>query len=124
MIGENKKDTGNRSYSAQTFSAEVQSGVGTYFEKEVYSAFANPLAAPFIEQLVNDLGGPENVTFQVFGYATGGFCVDAFASGLAGKGYKVQVILDATAAIGGEEGMEKTRQTLPAGCECITTEDA
>jgi nicotinamidase/pyrazinamidase len=128
-IGEDKAGAGNRAYGAETFSAEARDGVGLYFEKEVYSAFANPNAEAFIDRLVNDLGGPESVVFQVFGYCTGGFCVDAFATGLLERGYRVQVVLDATAAIdtpdNGMDGVQHSAAALAAaGVEIVTTQQA
>merc|ERR1712061_290271 len=99
VIGEGRKGSGNRTYDAERFSTEVRGGVGTYFEKEVYSAYANPNCSVMLARLVEDLGGPSKVTFQVFGYCTGGYCVDGFALGLRAEGYDVEVVLDATAAI-------------------------
>ena len=99
VVGENSPGSGNRSYGPTECVAEATNGVGIYFEKEVYSAFANPNAEPMIEALVDALGGPDAVEFQVFGYCTGGFCVDAFCTGLIARGYAVSLILDATAAI-------------------------
>lgn len=127
LIGEATPGTGPRPYGAAEFSEEAQAGVGLYFEKEVYSAFANPCAEPFLERLAHDLGG--DVVFQVFGYCTGGFCVDAFVEGLLERGYRVQVIGDATAAIdtdeNGMDGIAASRERLTAqGAEWITTEEA
>ena len=129
MIGESVAGTGNRAYDATTFSAEARAGVGLYFEKEVYSAFANPNAGEFIGRLVEELGGPDQVLFQVFGFCTGGFCVDAFTLGLLERGYRVQVVLDATAAIdtpeNGMAGARHSEDTLrEAGAEIITTSEA
>jgi nicotinamidase/pyrazinamidase len=128
-IGEDQAAAGNRPYDAARFSAEARAGVGLYFEKEVYSAFANPNAAGFLEQLVSDLGGPDKVVFQVFGYCTGGFCVDGFVTGLIERGYRVQVVLDATAAIdtpdNGMNGMQHSEDLLTlAGAQVITTAEA
>jgi len=128
VVGESEAGTGNRDYDPGRFSAEAQSGVGLYFEKEVYSAFANPNAAALIERLVDDLGGKNSVVFQIFGYCTGGFCVDAFACGLAERGYRVEVILDATAAIdtpdNGMNGIAHSRDTLTAaGVGIVTTSE-
>jgi len=127
VVGEVQAGSGNRSYQAQTFSEEARSGVALYFEKEVYGAFSNPNAAALIERLVSDLGGPENVIFQVFGYCTGGFCVDGFALGLRDHGYQVQVVLDATAPINtpdnGMDGRSHSETTLKAaGVQIVTTE--
>jgi nicotinamidase/pyrazinamidase len=129
VVGEATAGAGNRSYDAEMFSMEARSGVGLYFEKEVYSAFANPNAVDLIARLVDDLGGADNVMFQVFGYCTGGFCVDAFALGLAKHGYRVAVVLDATAAIdtpdNGMAGAAHSRETLSAaGVQILTTREA
>jgi nicotinamidase/pyrazinamidase len=140
VIGENRQGHGNRRYGKTEFTNEVLSGVGIYFEKEVYSAFANPLADQFIENLVKRLGGgllsdketgrqrTGEVIFQVFGYCTGGFCVDGFVEGLLDRGYTVQVVLDATAPIdgvNGPDGAEYSRRTLTAlGAKIITTAEA
>lgn len=128
VVGEAVQGAGNRSYNTPMFAEEALAGVGLYFEKEVYSAFSNPSADVYIAYLVSEMGGKDNVTFQVFGFATGGFCVDAFAQELNKRGYRVQVVLDATAAIdgvNGPDGLEYSRKTLTeAGIECITTEQA
>lgn len=140
IVGEAKQGDGNRHYGPKEFAREAISGVGLYFEKEVYSAFANPIAGDFIAELVNTLGGAlatdkhtgrkatEEVAFQVFGCCTGGFCVDGFVKGLLDRGYKVQVVLDATTAINGvngPNGIEYSRKTLTeAGAEIITTAQA
>jgi nicotinamidase/pyrazinamidase len=93
---------------------EALAGVGLYFEKEVYSLFSNPAAAPVLQALVTRLGGPDEVGFDVLGYCTGGYCVDAAAQGLAERGWKVRVLAEATAAIGGDDGEARSRQTLTA----------
>ncbi|WP_437563819.1 cysteine hydrolase family protein [Sorangium sp. So ce542] len=67
-----------------------------YFEKEVYSLFANPLAEGFLRDLAAALGGaPELV---VYGVATD-YCVRAAALGLAQRGYRTTVLTDAVAGI-------------------------
>ena len=126
VIGEDSAESGNRDYDVSRFVAEACDGVGLYFEKEVYSAFANPNAKAMLEGLVEKFGGPSAVLFQVFGYCSGDFCVDAFAKGLADCGYTVQVILDATAAIdtpdNGMDGLAYSRETLrTAGIEVVDT---
>ena len=128
LIGENKAGAGNRSYNSSTFAEEALNGVALFFEKEVYSAFSNPCAEYYINELVEQMGGKANVTFQVYGYCTGGFCVDGFVKGLLERGYKVQVVLDACAPINGvndPDGTEYSRRTLTeAGAEVITTAQA
>lgn len=94
--------------------AEARSGVGLYFEKEVYSLFSNPVAAPVLAALVESLGGPSAVVFDVVGYCTGGYCVDAAARGLRERGYAVRVHAGATAAIGGAEGQARSARELAA----------
>ncbi|HTN90470.1 MAG TPA: cysteine hydrolase family protein [Sorangium sp.] len=69
---------------------------GVYFEKEVYSLFANPLAEGFLRELAAALGGaPE---FVVYGVATD-YCVRAAALGLAQRGYRTTLLTDAVAGI-------------------------
>ena len=91
---------------------EALDGVGLYFEKEVYSLFSNGLAAAVLEVLVTRLGGAAEVMFDVIGYCTGGYCVDAAVGGLRARGYQVTVLAGACAAIGGDEGMETSRVNL------------
>ena len=129
VIGENQAGSGNRTYDAERFVSEAIDGVGLYFEKEVYSAFANPNAEPLIEGLVAQLNGPDEVEFQVFGYCTGGFCVDEFCLGLRKRGYRVSLILDATAAIdtpdNNQDGLQYSADTLAkAGVTIIDTATA
>ncbi len=69
---------------------------GVYFEKEVYSLFANPLAERFVAELVAAAGArPE---FFVYGVATD-YCVRAAALGLAERGYRTALLEDAIAGI-------------------------
>ena len=76
-----------------------------YFEKEVYSLFANPLAERFLASLASG-GAPEMV---VYGVATD-YCVKAAALGLAERGYRTVVLTDAIAGI----TPEGTRAALDA----------
>jgi nicotinamidase/pyrazinamidase len=86
---------------------------GVYFEKEVYSLFANPNAAPLLDALCPSGA----VEFVVFGVATD-YCVRAAALGLldwiharpARTGSTVTVITDAIAAV------------VPAGGDAALTE--
>lgn len=114
LVGEAVQGQGTRLQSADDLVAEARSGVGIYFEKEVYSLFSNPTAELFLAALVASLGGREAVEFDVIGYCTGGYCVDAAAIGLVQRGYSVRVIGAATAAIGGSEGAAQSRSTLEA----------
>lgn len=88
---------------------EVASGAtqGVYFEKEVYSLFANPLAERFLQALAARASAPPVVI--VYGVATD-YCVKAAALGLAERGYRTTVLTDAIAGIT-EEG---TRASLDA----------
>lgn len=112
LVGEARKAAGARELDAEALAAEALAGVGVYFEKEVYSLFANPAAAPTIAALVAAMGGPEAVRFDVIGYCTGGYCVDAAAKGLRERGYEVRVLAFATAAIGGTAGAERSANEL------------
>jgi nicotinamidase/pyrazinamidase len=91
---------------------------GVYFEKEVYSLFANPLAEAFVKQLVERAGPtPE---FFVFGIATD-YCVRAAALGLAERGYRTVLLTDAIAGItpqGVEDALAEMRH---AGVRLTTT---
>lgn len=112
LVGERAQGEGARVQSAADLVAEAQDGVGIYFEKEVYSLFHNPSAEVFIAALVEALGGTDAVEFDVLGYCTGGYCVDAAARGLVERGYRVRVLGHATAAIGGADGAAASRETL------------
>jgi nicotinamidase/pyrazinamidase len=69
---------------------------GLYFEKEVYSLFANPVAEPLLKELVPD--GEPCPQFVVYGVATD-YCVRAAALGLAQRGYRTTLLTDAVAGI-------------------------
>lgn len=102
--------------------AEVTSGAtqGVYFEKEVYSFFANPLAAPFIRKLVaGTRGTPE---FVVYGVATD-YCVKAAALGLAEQGYRTTLLTDAIAGIT-PEGTQAALDALKAAGVTLTTSES
>ena len=112
LVGESVQGEGPRTQSAADIAQEAMAGVGIYFEKEVYSLFDNPVAGPVVDALVQRMGGRDEVQFDVLGYCTGGYCVDAAAVSLAERGYRVRVLALATAAIGGEEGESKSREHL------------
>lgn len=114
LVGESEQGAGPRTLDAKALADEARAGVGVYFEKEVYSLFSNPAAEPVVSALVEALGGPEAVVFDVIGYCTGGYCVDAAALGLAERGYSVRVLSEATAAIGGAQGADQSRESLLA----------
>jgi nicotinamidase/pyrazinamidase len=121
LVGEARKGEGIRSLDAAMLAEEARAGVGVYFEKEVYSLFSNPAAAPVVAALVDALGGADQVRFDVLGYCTGGYCVDAAALGLRERGYAVRVLAFATAAIGGRAGIERsTHELAAAGVEWVS----
>lgn len=114
VVGEVAQGSGNRELDARALAEEACAGVGIYFEKEVYSLFANAAAAPVIEAIVERLGGRSRVRFDVVGWCTGGYCVDAAAEGLRERGYAVRVLAAATAPIGGSVGAASSRARLCA----------
>lgn len=114
LIGEATTGAGPRVQSSLDLAREAQAGVGLYFEKEVYSLFSNPAAAAVLAALVERCGGADAVRFDVLGYCTGGYCVDAAALGLRERGYHVRVLAAATAAIGGAAGAAKSQAALSA----------
>jgi nicotinamidase/pyrazinamidase len=72
-----------------------------YFEKEVYSLFANPLAEVFLRDLVaarRPAGAPAAPELIVYGVATD-YCVRAAALGLVQRGYRTTLLTDAIAGI-------------------------
>ena len=114
VVGERAEGSGNRELDAHALADEACAGVGLYFEKEVYSLFANQAAGPVIAALVERLGGRDEVRFDVVGWCTGGYCVDAAAKGLRERGYAVRVLASATAPIGGTAGAAASRDRLRA----------
>lgn len=76
--------------------SELQTGQsqGLYFEKEVYSLFANPLAERFLKALCEG----QAPQFFVYGIATD-YCVKAAVLGLLERGYTTTLITDAVAGI-------------------------
>ncbi len=99
--------------------AEVLAGQtqGVYFEKEVYSLFVNPLAEPFVAQLVAAAGCvPELV---VYGVATD-YCVRAAALGLAQRGYRTTLLTDAVAGITPEGTRAALEEMTAAGVRLTT----
>lgn len=96
-----------------------------YFEKEVYSLFANPNAAAVLDAVV-----PEGaVEFVVFGVATD-YCVRAAALGLlawiserpARAGSAVTVAVDAIAAVTAEGGERALEEMGARGVRLLRTE--
>jgi nicotinamidase/pyrazinamidase len=92
---------------------------GVYFEKEVYSLFANPLAERFLRSLEAAAGKP--VQCFVYGVATD-YCVKAAALGLAERGYATTLLTDAVAGITPEGTEAALREMTAAGVEFTTTE--
>ena len=133
-IGESVNGQGNRAYGPEEFALEVQDGVQAIFEKEVYSMFANPNAESFIAELVSQISKEFNVAkdqilFAVYGYCTGGYCVDAAAQGLVSQGYNTAIVLDATAPLNiahngyEQDGKSVTRSIASqAGIQIVSTD--
>ncbi len=98
--------------------AELMSGAtqALYFEKEVYSLFANPLAATVVEAVNAALEGPR---FAVFGVATD-YCVKAAVMGLLERGYQVALLGDAIAGITEDGVSSALREMGQAGAEIIS----
>lgn len=100
--------------------AEVLHGQtgGVYFEKEVYSLFANPMAETFLEKIVQAAGTTPH--FYVFGVATD-YCVKAAALGLAQRGYRTVLLTDAIAGITPEGVKQALDEMTHAGVRLTTT---
>lgn len=91
---------------------------GVYFEKEVYSMFANPVAEQFVRALVDRAGGsPE---FVVFGVATD-YCVRAAALGLAERGFRTTLLIDAVAGITKDGVDQALAAMIEAGVKLATS---
>ncbi|MEL7367398.1 MAG: isochorismatase family cysteine hydrolase [Myxococcota bacterium] len=94
-----------------------------YFEKEVYSMFANPEAEPLIDHLLArrslDRG---SVSAIVFGVATD-YCVKAAAEGLHDRGFEVSVVVDAVAAVDDRAGADTLDALATKGVRWVKTED-
>lgn len=88
-----------------------------YFEKEVYSLFANPLADRFLRSYVTMLPSPPELF--VFGVATD-YCVKAAALGLAERGYRTALLTDAIAGIT-PEGTAAALEAMTAAGVRLTT---
>lgn len=105
----------------------TQLAVGLYFEKEIYDFSANPFAIPLLTRIVEHLRheAGERPLVQVFGWCTGGYCVDAACLALLQLDVDVQIVLDATVPIGGDVGEAQTRSDMEAaGVVVVTTEEA
>ena len=118
LVGGSKEGERPRKLTPKDLAKEAVVGkVGLYFEKEVYSLFDNPMAEPVLREIGLALGGDWNdIQIDVIGYCLGGYCVDAAveklckANGISRA--NIRILSHATAAIGGNEGMAKSKGTL------------
>jgi len=99
--------------------AELASGTtnAVYFEKEVYSLFANPLAERFLRALAADLAQRDDgkpPAFVVYGVATD-YCVKAAALGLRERGFDCTLLTDAVAAVAAAGGGAALEEMARAG---------
>jgi nicotinamidase/pyrazinamidase len=103
--------------------AELADGVAqaVYFEKEVYSLFANPLAEHFLGALSEMLG--VRPTFFVYGVATD-YCVRAAALGLAARGHRTTLLTDAVVGLSAEGVARTLRELRDAGVALATVNEA
>ncbi len=90
---------------------------GVYFEKEVYSLFANPLAERFLQQLAAEAG--RSLDLYVYGVATD-YCVKAAALGLAQRGYATTLLTDGVAGITPEGTKAALEEMRAAGVRFAT----
>jgi nicotinamidase/pyrazinamidase len=99
---------------------ELKEGLtqGVYFEKEVYSFFANPLAERFLRELV----GGSSPEFIVYGVATD-YCVKAAAMGLAERGFRATLLEDAMAGITPEGTTRALADMKAAGVKISRSSD-
>ena len=87
--------------------------------------FDNPMFEAVLQEVGCQLGGNWNeIQIDVIGFCTGGYCVDAAVEGLlktiAVNRARIRVLGYATAAIGGAEGMARSKQALTAlGAEWV-----
>jgi len=89
-----------------------------YFEKEVYSFFANSSAAHLLVHLVH----AGRTTAVVYGMATD-YCVKAAALGLRERGWDVVVVSDAIAGVTPEGTVAAITEMKVAGCQFITEQE-
>jgi len=88
-----------------------------YFEKEVYSLFANRMAEPLLRAFVEVNGGAPELF--VYGVATD-YCVRAAALGLVERGHRVTLLTDAVAGITKEGSAEALDEISRAGVRLST----
>jgi len=100
---------------------ELGSGAtqAVYFEKEVYSLFANPLTDRFLRELSARAGGMPEVI--VYGVATD-YCVKGAVLGLLERGYRTVVVADGIAAVTPAGGRQAIEELLAAGARFETAE--
>lgn len=105
------------------YAAELASGAAhaLYFEKEVYSLFANPMAERVLAAFAERRGGPEGLRFVVFGVATD-YCVKAAVLGLRERGYRTVLVEDAVAGIAESSTAEALAAMDEAGTERTTVD--
>jgi nicotinamidase/pyrazinamidase len=111
-------DVGAATAGTAAIAEELASGQthAVYFEKEVYSLFANPLAEQLLAAIVARVGARELV---VYGVATE-YCVKAAALGLRERGYPVTLLTDAIAGISREGADEALGAMASAGVRMST----
>ncbi|NUP10348.1 MAG: isochorismatase family protein [Polyangiaceae bacterium] len=107
---------------AEWYASEVvdQRASGLYFEKEVYSLFANPNAERVLEAIARRAGAPLDLV--VFGVATD-YCVRAAALGLRERGYATTVLTNAIRGITEEGSARALDEMRDAGCRLSTWEE-
>ncbi|MFO0555479.1 MAG: isochorismatase family protein [Polyangiaceae bacterium] len=110
------------STTIERLAAELSSGAaqGLYFEKEVYSLFANPSAERFLAAFAQ--AAREPLTFLVSGVATD-YCVRAAALGLRERGYNTVVLTDAIRGITPEGTARALDEMRAAGCTLSTAHE-
>jgi len=125
IVGESSKGEGNRILSPEDIANEIRAGIQVIFEKEVYDLYANPQAEPVISALVEAISKKHQVKtsqilFGLYGYAAGGYCVDAAAKALKAHGYNTAIFIDAVASLNIDEagnpqdGLSVTREMAQA----------
>ncbi|MEW5852932.1 MAG: isochorismatase family protein [Myxococcota bacterium] len=115
--------TGDKAYFVPNVIHDVKPPQGTtalYFEKEVYSLFANPNAETTLRKLAAERGRP---TFTVFGVATD-YCVKAACEGLLQLGVgDVELVTDAIAAVVPADGEKTIRALQEQGVRLVKAGD-
>jgi nicotinamidase/pyrazinamidase len=91
-----------------------------YFEKEVYSLFANPNAEAVLRGLVVRM--QPKPRFVVWGVATD-YCVKAAALGLRERGWDTVVLTDAIAPVDIDGGTAALAEMKAAGIQLASSAD-